>query len=291
MGIKKAVIPVAGLGTRFLPATKAVPKEMLPILDTPVIQIILEEAAAAGIENTVFITARSKGAIEDHFDKYMKLEHLLEKAGKLDELAAVRHVNELTKNAYVRQPEALGVGHAILQARSVIGNEPFAVFFGDDLVRSKVPCIRQLINVYNEHKSSVVALEPVPLDEVHKYGIIRGKRAGERLYKMEEMVEKPSREDAPSNLAIIGRYVLTPEIFEELERTPPGIGGEIQLTDAMRSLLKKQDIYGLVFEGKRFDTGNRLGFLKATVEYSLDRDDVGRDFRDYLNELICKEPD
>jgi UTP--glucose-1-phosphate uridylyltransferase len=289
MAVKRAVIPVAGLGTRFLPATKAIPKEMLPILDTPAIQIILEEAAAAGIETTVFITARGKGAIEDHFDRYMKLEHLLEEREKKEELAAVRHATELMKIAYVRQPEALGVGHAILQAKNIIGNEPFAVFFGDDLVRSSIPCIRQLIDVYNETKSSVVALEPVPLEEIHKYGIIRGKRVGERLFKLEEMIEKPNREDAPSNLAIIGRYVLTPEIFEEIENTKPGIGGEIQLTDAMRGLLRRQEIYGLVFEGKRFDTGNRLGFLKATVEYSLERDDVGAAFRRYLKDLICRE--
>jgi UTP--glucose-1-phosphate uridylyltransferase len=289
MVVKKAVIPVAGLGTRFLPATKAVPKEMLPIVDTPAIQIILEEADAAGIETVIFITARGKTAIEDHFDKYMKLEALLEERGRTEELKAVRHVNELAKIAYVRQPQALGVGHAILQARELVGGEPFAVFFGDDLVRSTVPCIRQLIDVYNERKASVIALEPVPLEAVHKYGIIRGKRVDDRLYKLEEMVEKPLREDAPSNLAIIGRYILTPEIFDEIERTSPGIGGEIQLTDAMRSLLNKQDFYGLVFEGKRYDTGNRLGFLKATVEYALERDDVGLEFRKFLKEIVCKK--
>lgn len=291
MAVKRAVIPVAGLGTRFLPATKAIPKEMLPILDTPAIQIILEEAAEAGIESAIFITARGKGAIEDHFDRYMKLEHLLEERGKEEELAAVRHATNLMKIAYVRQPAALGVGHAILQAKNLVGNEPFAVFFGDDLVRSRVPCIRQLIDVYNETKSSVIALEPVPLEDVHKYGIIRGERAGDRQYKILEMMEKPSREDAPSNLAIIGRYVLTPEIFAEIEKTKPGKGGEIQLTDAMRRLLKKQEIHGLVFEGKRFDTGNRLGFLKATVEYALEREDVGREFRKYIKELICRDKD
>ena len=257
MGIKRAVIPVAGL-----------------------------EAAAAGIESAIFITARSKGAIEDHFDRYMKLEHLLEERGRESELAAVRHATELMRLSYVRQPTALGIGHAIMQARDLIAGDPFAVFFGDDLVRGSVPCIRQLIDVYNEKKSSVVALEPVPLDQVHKYGIIRGERAGERLYRLEEMVEKPSTDEAPSNLAIIGRYILTPEIFEELEETKPGIGGEIQLTDAMLRLLKRQEIYGLVFRGKRYDTGNRLGFLKATVEYALERDDVGREFHTYLKELI-----
>jgi len=289
MGVKKAVIPVAGLGTRFLPATKAVPKEMLPIVDTPAIQIILEEAAAAGIESIIFITARGKEAIENHFDRYVRLEKVLEDRGKKEELEAVRSVNKLSRIAAVRQHDALGVGHAILQARELVGDEPFAVFFGDDLVRSKKPCIGQLIDVYNEKKSSVIAVEPVPLEDVHKYGIIRGKRAGERLYKLQEMVEKPPREDAPSNLAIIGRYVLTPEIFEELEKTKPGIGGEIQLTDAMRALLKRQDFYGLVFEGKRFDTGNRLGFLKATVEYALARDDIGPAFREFIKDLIGNE--
>ena len=286
MGVKKAVIPVAGLGTRFLPATKSVPKEMLPIVDTPAIQIIIEEATAAGIESIILITARGKEAIENHFDKFSRLEQMLEERGKKSELAAVRRVNELTRVAAVRQHDALGVGHAILQAKELIGHEPFAVFFGDDLVRSSVPCIRQLIDVYNERKASVIAVEPVPLEDVHKYGIIRGERTGDRLYKLQEMVEKPPREDAPSNLAIIGRYVLTPEIFEELEKTKPGVGGEIQLTDAMRSLLKRQDFYGLVFEGKRYDTGNRLGFLKATVEYALAREDVGRDFREFLKDII-----
>jgi UTP--glucose-1-phosphate uridylyltransferase len=289
MTVKKAVIPVAGLGTRFLPATKSIPKEMLPIVDTPAIQIILEEASAAGIESLILITARGKEAIENHFDKYVRLEKLLEERGKKAELEAVQQVNRLARVAAVRQHEALGVGHAILQAKELVGDEPFAVFFGDDLVRSKVPCIRQLIDVYNEKQSPVIALEPVPLEDVHKYGIIRGKRIGDTLYELQEMVEKPLREDAPSNLAIIGRYVLTPEIFGILEKTKPGIGGEIQLTDAMRTLLKDQKFFGLVFEGKRYDTGNRLGFLKATVEYALNRDDVGRDFRDYIKDLVCKE--
>ena len=286
MSVKTAVIPVAGLGTKFLPATKAVPKEMLPIVDTPAIQLILEEAKAAGIENTIFISARDKGAIENHFDSHSKLEHLLKSRNKLEELEKVQHTTELMSLAYVRQSRILGVGHAILQARDFVGNQPFAVFFSDDLVHSSVPCIEQLIEVYEERKVSVTALEPVPLDTVGLYGIISGKRVGERLYELQEMVEKPHKDDAPSNLAIIGRYILTPEIFEELENTEPGRDGEIQLTDAMRSLLKRQRMYGLVFEGKRYDIGERLGFLKATVEYALEREDVGQEFRDYLKELL-----
>ena len=286
MPVKKAVIPVAGLGTKFLPATKAVPKEMLPIVDTPAIQLVLEEAKAAGIDNTIFVSARDKVAIENHFDSHSKLEHLLKERGKLDELEKVEHTTELMHIAHVRQSRLLGVGHAILQAREFINDEPFAVFFSDDLVRSSVPCIEQLIEVHAEHGGSVVALEPVPLDDVTKYGIISGKRTGDRLYDIEEMVEKPPVDDAPSNLAIIGRYVLTPEIFTELECTTPGRDSEIQLTDAMRSLLGVQKVFGLVFEGKRYDIADRLGFLKATVEFALDRDDVGSDFRQYLKELL-----
>lgn len=286
MPVRVAVIPVAGLGTRFLPATKAIPKEMLPIVDTPAIQMVLEEAKAAGIRSSVFISARDKSAIENHFDSHTKLEHLLERRKDRQELEKVRHTTELMKIAYVRQSKQLGVGHAILQAKEFVGKKPFAVFFSDDLVRSSVPCIKQLIDVYAEKKASVVALEPVPLDAVHYYGIIRGRRDGGRLYEVEEMIEKPNKDSAPSNLAIIGRYVLTPEIFNELEKTTPGRDEEIQLTDAMRSLLKSQKVYGLIFEGKRYDIGERLGFLKATVEYGLERDDVGKEFREYLKELI-----
>lgn len=286
MSVNTAIIPVAGLGTNFLPATKAVPKEMLPIVDTPAIQIVLEEAKASGIKNTIFISARDKVAIHNHFDSHSKLEHLLEDRNKTDELAKVRHTTELMKIAYVRQSRLLGVGHAILQAKELVGDEPFAVFFSDDLVRSKEPCIKQLIDVYEEKKCSVIALEPVPLDEVHNYGIIKGKRDGERLYELEEMIEKPSVDDAPSNLAIMGRYILTPEIFKEIEDTKPGIDKEIQLTDALRSLLTKQKIYGWVLEGKRYDLSERLGFLKATVEYALERGDIGEEFRTYLKDLV-----
>lgn len=286
MSVNTAIIPVAGLGTKFLPATKAVPKEMLPIVDTPAIQIVLEEAKASGIKNTIFISARDKVAIENHFDSHSKLEHLLKERNKTVELEQVRHTTELMNIAYVRQSRLLGVGHAILQAKELVGNQPFAVFFSDDLVRSKQPCIRQLIDVYNEKKCSVIALEPVPLDEVHNYGIIRGKRDGERLYELEEMIEKPTADDAPSNLAIMGRYILTPEIFTEIENTKPGKDKEIQLTDALRNLLKKQKIYGWVLEGKRYDLSERLGFLKATVEYALDRGDIGEEFRTYLKELV-----
>ena len=286
MSVNTAIIPVAGLGTKFLPATKAVPKEMLPIVDTPAIQIVLEEAKASGITNTIFISARDKVAIENHFDSHSKLEQMLEKRNRTDELELVRHTTELMNIAYVRQSRLLGVGHAILQAKQIVGNQPFAVFFSDDLVRSNQPCIRQLIDVYNEKQCSVIALEPVPLEEVNNYGIIKGKRDGERLYELEEMIEKPSADDAPSNLAIMGRYILTPEIFNEIENTSPGIDKEIQLTDALRSLLGKQKVYGWVLEGKRYDLSERLGFLKATVEYALERDDIGEEFRTYLKELV-----
>lgn len=286
MPVRKAVIPVAGLGTKFLPATKAVPKEMLPIVDTPAIQLVLEEAKAAGIDEAIFVSARDKVAIENHFDSHSKLEHLLLERGRLDELEKVQHTTELMHIAHVRQSRILGVGHAILQAREFIGNEPFAVFFSDDLVKSRVPCIEQLVDVHEEHGGCVVALEPVPLGEVSKYGIISGIRAGDRLYDIEELVEKPNVDDAPSNLAIIGRYILTPEIFTEIEKTKPGRDGEIQLTDAMRALHEKQKIFGLVFEGKRYDIGDRLGFLKATVEFALDREDVGPNFLQYLKELL-----
>lgn len=286
MSIKVAVIPVAGLGTKFLPATKAVPKEMLPIVDTPAIQLIIEEARAAGIEHTIFISARDKVAIENHFDSHIKLENLLRERKRFDELEKVRHTTELMRIGYLRQSRILGVGHAILQARALVGQQPFAVFFPDDLVRSSVPCIEQLIEVHAEQQCSVVALEPVPLADVDKYGIIRGKRIGDRLYDIEEMVEKPTTDDAPSNLAIIGRYILTPEIFKELSNTLPGRDGEIQLTDALRTLLQRQKVLGLIFQGKRYDLGDRLGFLKATVEYALERTDIGPGFRDYLKELL-----
>jgi UTP--glucose-1-phosphate uridylyltransferase len=286
MSIKIAVIPVAGLGTKFLPATKAVPKEMLPIVDTPAIQLIIEEARAAGIEHTIFISARDKVAIENHFDSHIKLENLLRERKRFDELEKVRHTTELMRIGYLRQSRILGVGHAILQARTLVGSQAFAVFFPDDLVRSSVPCIEQLIEVHAEQQCSVVALEPVPLADVDKYGIIRGKRIGDRLYNIEEMVEKPSSDDAPSNLAIIGRYILTPEIFKELSNTLPGRDGEIQLTDALRTLLQRQKVLGLIFQGKRYDLGDRLGFLKATVEYALERTDIGPGFRDYLKELL-----
>jgi UTP--glucose-1-phosphate uridylyltransferase len=255
-------------------------------VDIPVIQIILEEARAAGIENALIISARDKGAIENHFDSHAKLEHWLEERGRLDDLEKVRHTTELMRIAYIRQSRALGVGHAILQAREFVGEQPFAVFFSDDLVLSKVPCIKQLISIFEDRQGSVAALEPVPLNEVHKYGIIQGKRVGERLYELEEMVEKPHKDDAPSNLAFIGRYILTPEIFDELEQIPPGTDNEIQLTDAMRALLQTQKIYGLIFEGKRYDINERLGFLKATVEFALDREDVGNEFREYLKKLL-----
>jgi len=289
MKVNTLVIPVAGLGSRFLTATKAVPKEMLPIVDTPVIELIIEEAYEAGIENVVFIYARDKTAIANHFDSHIRMEIQLEEQGKLEELEKIRRVNSLMNYSFIRQSRLLGVGHAILQARPFIDGKPFAVAFPDDLIKSKTPCLGQLIRVYEEHESSVAALEPVPLELVDQYGIIKGKRVGDRLYQLDEMVEKPMQQDAPSNLAIVGRYVLTPEIFEYLSETEPDDQGQIQLTDAMAEMLAAQKMYGLVFEGKRYDTGSIPGFLKATVDYALERRDLSADFLDYLREKLAEE--
>jgi UTP--glucose-1-phosphate uridylyltransferase len=286
MKVNTVVIPVAGLGTRFLSATKAVPKEMLPIVDTPVIEHIINEAYDAGIEHAVFITARDKSAISNHFDSHLRLEQQLEERGQTEELEKVRRVTDLMNYSFVRQSQLLGVGHAILQARQIVGEQPFAVAFSDDLIKSKRPCIGQLIDVFEEKKSSVVALEPVPLDEVQHFGIIKGKRVDQRIYELEEVMEKPGQSQAPSNLGIIGRYVLTPEIFDELEQTKPDSQGMIQLTDAMEALLSRQNMFGYIFEGKRYDTGSLQGFLKATVDYALERRDLAGDFLEYLHDKL-----
>jgi UTP--glucose-1-phosphate uridylyltransferase len=286
MKVNTVVIPVAGLGTRFLSATKAVPKEMLPIVDTPVIEHIINEAYDAGIEHAVFITARDKSAISNHFDSHMRLEMQLEERGKHEELEKVRRVTTLMNYSFVRQSQLLGVGHAILQAKSIVGKQPFAVAFSDDLIKSKRPCIGQLIDVFEQKKSSIVALEPVPLEEVNQFGIIKGKRVDQRTYQLEEVIEKPRHSAAPSNLGIIGRYVLTPEIFDELENTQPDGEGQIQLTDAMAALLTKQKMYGFIFEGKRYDTGSLQGFLKATVDYALERRDLSCAFLEYLHDKL-----
>ena len=285
--IKKAVIPAAGLGTRFLPATKAQPKEMLPIVDKPAIQYIVEEAVQSGIEDILIITGRNKRAIEDHFDKSVELELTLEEKEDRELLDLVRNISSLANIHYIRQKEPKGLGHAIYCAKSFINNEPFAVLLGDDIVDSKTkPCLQQLIDIYNEYGTSIIGVQEVPKADVSKYGIVSGKMVDERLYKVNNLVEKPSIEDAPSNIAILGRYIIEPEIFEILEHTKPGAGGEIQLTDALKELSTKQDIYAYIFEGRRHDIGNKLGFLQATVEFALKREDLKDAFIAYLRHLI-----
>lgn len=287
--IKKAVIPAAGLGTRFLPATKAQPKEMLPIVDKPAIQYIVEEAVQSGIEDILIITGRNKRAIEDHFDKSVELELTLEEKEDRELLDLVRNISSLANIHYIRQKEPKGLGHAIYCAKSFINNEPFAVLLGDDIVDSKTkPCLQQLIDIYNEYGASIIGVQEVPKADVSKYGIVSGKMVDERLYKVNNLVEKPSIEDAPSNIAILGRYIIEPEIFEILEHTKPGAGGEIQLTDALKELSTKQDVYAYIFEGRRHDIGNKLGFLQATVEFALKREDLKDAFIAYLRHLITK---
>ena len=288
--VRKAVFPAAGLGTRFLPATKAQPKEMLPLVDKPLIQYGVEEAIQSGIQNILIVTGRGKSAIEDHFDVSFELEHLLESRQKTDLLETVRAVSDMIDIAYIRQKEALGLGHAVLRARDLVGPEPFAVVLSDDVIDAPVPCLRQLLDVYQYFGASVVALMEVPEETVSAYGIVdaepvdhHGSR--DRLFRIRNMVEKPPRAEAPSRLAIIGRYVLTPEIFPALEAVAPGAGGEIQLTDGLKHLLRNRPIYGYRFEGKRYDAGDKLGFLEATVEFALRRPDLGRAFRLYLRSL------
>lgn len=286
MKVRKAIIPAAGLGTRFLPATKAQPKEMLPIVDKPTIQYIVEEAIMSGIEDIIIISGRSKRAIEDHFDKSYELEQELEKKGNEDLLKLVQDISNLANIHYIRQKEAKGLGHAIHCAKSFIGNEPFAVLLGDDIVDSEVPCIKQLIEVYNEYKTTVLGVQQVPESEVSKYGIVGGNMVDNGIYKVKDLVEKPDKSNAPSNVAILGRYIITPQIFEQLENAKPGKGGEIQLTDALRSLIGHEAMYAYDFVGKRYDVGNKLGFLQATVEFALSRDDLKEEFGTYLKTII-----
>jgi len=288
--VRKAVFPAAGLGTRFLPATKASPKEMLPLVDKPIIQYGVEEALHSGIQNMIIVTGRGKSAIEDHFDVSFELEHTLESKGKKELLASVRSISDLIDVSYVRQKEALGLGHAVLRAKELVGNEPFAVVLADDVIDSDVPCIRQLIDIYEFYGASVVALMEVPRDQISNYGVVDAEPVPhngtkDRLYRIRNLVEKPKAEDAPSNLAIIGRYILTPEIFTSIEETGPGAIGEIQLTDGLRHLLRSRPIYGFRFDGNRYDAGDKLGFLKATVEFALKREDLGAPFRTYLKGL------
>ncbi len=283
--IRKAVFPAAGFGTRFLPVTKAQPKEMLPIVDKPVIQYLVEEAVAAGIEEIVIITGRGKRSIEDHFDFSFELEHNLVEKGKQDLLEEVRKIAKLAKFIYVRQPEPLGDGHAILCAKEVIGNEPFAVLFGDDIVDSKVPAIKQLIDVYEKTDSCVIGLEKIPREDSNKYGMVAPKSQDGRRIEIESLVEKPAPEDAPSDLGIIGKYVCTPEIFEELENAQSTTSdGEIRLIDGFRSLISKQPIYGYEIEGHRYDCGTKLGLIKATINWALKRKDLGPRVEEYLHQ-------
>ena len=285
MRIRKAVLPAAGLGTRFLPATKAQPKEMLPIVDKPTIQYVVEEAAASGIEDIIIVTGRGKNAIEDHFDRSLELEIALERKGKDGQLKEVQRISELASFCYVRQEEPLGLGHAILVARALVGNEPFAVLLGDDIIDAEVPCLRQMISVFDKYRSSIIAVQQVPREETSSYGIIDHKPVEDSVYRIEDLVEKPTSDTAPSDLAIIGRYILTPEIFDALEQTLPDEGGEIQLTNGLRILLRTQAIYGLAFRGRRYDAGSKLGFLKATVQFALKRPDLAPGFRSYLKTL------
>jgi UTP--glucose-1-phosphate uridylyltransferase len=286
--VRKAVFPAAGLGTRFLPATKAQPKEMLPLVDKPIIQYGVEEAVAAGCDQIIIVTGRGKSAIEDHFDVSYELEKMLEERGKTDLLKIVRQISDLIHIAYVRQKEALGLGHAVLTARELVGDEPFAVLLADDVIDSDVPCLKQLMDVFNETQCSVLATQVVEGPGISAYGVLEGKPvAGSngKLFEVSNLVEKPKPEEAPSNLAVIGRYILTPTVFETLSDIKAGAGGELQLTDGLKQLLKKEKIYGYVFDGKRHDTGDKLGFLKATVEFALKRPDLGGPLREYLKTL------
>jgi UTP--glucose-1-phosphate uridylyltransferase len=284
--IRKAVFPAAGLGTRFLPATKASPKEMLPLVDKPLIQYGVEEAIASGIEQVILVTGRGKTAIEDHFDVSKELEMLLEEKGKKQLLREVREISSMVDFAYVRQKEALGLGHAILCARHLVGDEPFAVCLGDDIIDSRVPAMRQLIDVYRRYHASVLAVVRVPRTQISAYGVIDPERMGEeRLYRVRDLVEKPTVERAPSELAVIGRYVLTPAVFGRLAETRPGKGGEIQLTDGLHALLADEPIYAVEVEGDRYDAGDKLGFLKATVSFALKRPELREEFRKFLKGL------
>ncbi len=286
MRIRKAVIPVAGLGLRFLPATKAQPKEMLSVIDKPAVQYIVEEAVASGIRDILFVTGRHKKSIEDHFDRSPELEAHLKEKGKMDFLEVVTQIGEMVDVHSVRQKEPKGLGHAILCARSFVGNEPFAVLLGDDLIKSDVPCLKQLIEVFQETGGSVLAVQEVDEAEVSKYGILKAEEIRKGVYKIEDLVEKPSPQNAPSKMAVMGRYIINPAVFDVLEKTGPGAGGEIQLTDALKVLCRREKMTGLAFSGKRYDVGDKLGYLKATVEYALDRQDLSGEFYDYLVELL-----
>ncbi len=283
--IRKAVFPAAGLGTRFLPATKASPKEMLPLVDKPLIQYSIEEAVASGIESILVITGRDKSAIENHFDISFELEQLLKEKGKSDMFEQVRAISDIARISYTRQKQALGLGHAIYQAKDFVGNEPFAALLADDVVDAEKPALKQMIEVFEKYGAPVIATMQVDGEAISRFGVIDAAEVEPGVYKIKDMVEKPPVDEAPSDLAIIGRYIFTPDIFDAIERTTPGAGGEIQITDAMRLLLKKRDFYAVKLKGTRHDAGDKLGFLIATVEFALKRDDLGNEFREYLKTL------
>ena len=285
--IRKAIIPAAGLGTRFLPATKAQPKEMLPIVDKPTLQYIIEECVESGIEEILIITGRNKKSIEDHFDRSVELEMELEKSGKEEMLKMVREISDMVNIHFIRQKEPRGLGHAILCAKTFVGNEPFAVLLGDDVVyNDNKPCLKQLIDCYEEYKTSVLGVQTVEPQDVNKYGIVGGLHIEDRVYKVKNLIEKPAVEEAPSNVAILGRYIITPKIFEILENTKPGKGNEIQLTDALLELIKHEAMYAYDFEVRRYDVGDKLGFLQATVEYALRKKELRDGFIEYLKTII-----
>ena len=281
--VRKAIIPAAGLGTRFLPATKSQPKEMLPIVDKPTLQYIIEEAIESGIEEILIVTGRSKKSIEDHFDRSVELELELEQKDKTEMLKMVQDISNMVNIHYIRQKEPKGLGHAIYCAKSFIGNEPFAVLLGDDIVDSEKPCLKQLIEAYNEYKTSILGVQEVDKQDTDKYGILDAKYIENRVYKVKDMIEKPKVEEAPSNIAILGRYIITPDIFDILENQEPGKSGEIQLTDALKTLATHEAIYAYNFEGKRYDVGDKLGFLEATVDFALKRPELRVQFMEFLN--------
>lgn len=289
MKVKKAIIPAAGLGTRFLPATKAMPKEMLPIVDKPTIQYIVEEAVESGIEDIIIVTGKGKRAIEDHFDHSFELEHNLLEKGKFELLDEVQKPSKLVDIHYIRQKEPRGLGHAIWCARKFIGNEPFAVLLGDDIVKADKPCLKQMMDQYERHNSSIIGVQHVEDEEVSRYGIVDGKLMGDRFYSVDGLVEKPKKEEAPSNLAILGRYILNPKIFEILSNLEPGAGGEIQLTDAIAELNRYQAVYAYDFEGTRYDVGEKMGFIKTTIEFALKHPDLKSEVLDYLSSVMEKE--
>ncbi|MEI0739124.1 UTP--glucose-1-phosphate uridylyltransferase GalU [Paenibacillus sp. JTLBN-2024] len=289
MRIRKAIIPAAGLGTRFLPATKAMPKEMLPIVDKPTIQYIIEEAVASGIEDIIIVTGKGKRAIEDHFDYSFELEHNLTAKRKWDLLNEVRKSSEMADIHYIRQKEPKGLGHAIWCARKFIGDEPFAVLLGDDIVESDIPCLKQMMDIYNEHQSSIVGVQPVEWSEVSRYGVVDATRVDDRVYRANALVEKPQPSEAPSNLAIMGRYILTPQIFTILEEQPVGVNGEIQLTDALSKLSETESIFAYHFDGLRHDVGEKLGFIKTTIHYALQHEELKEDLLEFIREVMERE--